>query len=383
MSKLSDMVVIDIGSRSICAYNAERLSDDNFAVKNSYEIEYSGYMDGSWIAPEEIIPSMVKLIDKIERTSGHIKRVYVGIPSQFAVVRTVYDKLSFPKKKRLTAMDIDELFERNDPFVGSPFTRIHTEAVYYINDKGDRVLSPVGKETSVLKTQLSYVGAKTEVISQIRQGLMRYGVKSVDFIQSEYAAALSLFSKEERDNGIVLADIGYLSTSVLYVGGDALLELKDFSLGGSMIALGISSTMNIPFNVASAIASKINLGYKDEGEYTLKYDAKTYTYPIEQINKIAQECIACVVNYIKKAMGAFRFDTAPDQPIFVTGGGFSDIRFSREFMSKCFRKEVEVVQPSMPNYDKPCYSTMVGLLKKAINMEKQEKFVFLKRLFRL
>ena len=383
MSKLSDMVVIDIGSRSICAYNAERLSDDNFAVKNSYEIEYSGYMDGSWIAPEEIIPSMVKLIDKIERTSGHIKRVYVGIPSQFAVVRTVYDKLSFPKKKRLTAMDIDELFERNDPFVGSPFTRIHTEAVYYINDKGDRVLSPVGKETSVLKTQLSYVGAKTEVVSQIRQGLMRYGVKSVDFIQSEYAAALSLFSKEERDNGIVLADIGYLSTSVLYVGGDALLELKDFSLGGSMIALGISSTMNIPFNVASAIASKINLGYKDEGEYTLKYDAKTYTYPIEQINKIAQECIACVVNYIKKAMGAFRFDTAPDQPIFVTGGGFSDIRFSREFMSKCFRKEVEVVQPSMPNYDKPCYSTMVGLLKKAINMEKQEKFVFLKRLFRL
>ncbi len=383
MSKLSDMVVIDIGSRSICAYNAERLSDDNFAVKNSYEIEYSGYMDGSWIAPEEIIPSMVKLIDKIERTSGHIKRVYVGIPSQFAVVRTVYDKLSFPKKKRLTAMDIDELFERNDPFVGSPFTGIHTEAVYYINDKGDRVLSPVGKETSVLKTQLSYVGAKTEVISQIRQGLMRYGVKSVDFIQSEYAAALSLFSKEERDNGIVLADIGYLSTSVLYVGGDALLELKDFSLGGSMIALGISSTMNIPFNVASAIASKINLGYKDEGEYTLKYDAKTYTYPIEQINKIAQECIACVVNYIKKAMGAFRFDTAPDQPIFVTGGGFSDIRFSREFMSKCFRKEVEVVQPSMPNYDKPCYSTMVGLLKKAINMEKQEKFVFLKRLFRL
>lgn len=383
MSKLSDMVVIDIGSRSICAYNAERLSDDNFAIKNSYEIEYSGYMDGSWIAPEEIIPSIVKLIDKIERTSGHIKRVYVGIPSQFAVVRTVYEKLSFPKKKRLTQTDIDELFDVNDPFVGSPFTRIHTEAVYYINDKGDRVLSPVGRETSVLKTQLAYVGVKTDVISPIRQGLMRYGVKSVDFIQSEYAAALALFSKEERDNGVVLADIGYLSTSVLYVGGDALLELKDFSLGGSMIALGISSTMNIPFNVAAAIAAKINLGYKDEGDYTLKYDAKTYTYPIEQINKIAKECISCVVNYIKKAIGAFRFDTAPDQPVYVTGGGFSDIRFSREFMSKCFRKEVEVVQPSMPNYDKPCYSTMVGLLKKAIIMEKQEKFGFLKRLFRL
>ena len=119
MSKLSDMVVIDIGSKSICAYNAECLSDDNFAIKNSYEIEYGGYMDGSWIAPEEVIPSMVKLIDKIERTSGRIKRVYVGIPSQFAVVRTVYEKLSFPKKKRLTTADIDELIRENDPFVDS------------------------------------------------------------------------------------------------------------------------------------------------------------------------------------------------------------------------------------------------------------------------
>ena len=382
MSKLSDMVVIDIGSKSICAYNAECLSDDNFAIKNSYEIEYGGYMDGSWIAPEEVIPSMVKLIDKIERTSGRIKRVYVGIPSQFAVVRTVYEKLSFPKKKRLTTADIDELIRENDPFVDSAYTRIHAEAVYYVNDRGERLRSPIGKETSVLKTQLSYVGAKTDVISHIRQGLIRYGVKSVEFIQSEYAAALSLFSKEERDNGVILADIGYLSTSVLYVGGDALLELKDFSLGGSMIALGISSTMNIPYNVAAAIASKINLAYKGEGEYSLKYDTKTYTYPIEQINKIAKECIACVVNYIQKAINSFRFDTTPEQPLYLTGGGFSEVKFSREFISKCFRREVEVVQPSMPNYDKPGYSTTVGLLKKAISMEMQEKFGFLKKLFR-
>ncbi len=383
MSDLSDMVVIDIGSKSICAYNAERLSDDNFAVKNSYEIEYDGFMDGAWIAPEQVLPSIVKLIDKIERNSGRIKRVYVGIPSQFAIVRTVFEKVSFPQRKRVTSTDISDLMDGNDPFIGSPYTRIHAEAAYYLNDKGERLASPIGKETSALKTQIAYVGVKTEVISSIRQGLLRYGVKSVEFIQSEYAAALSLFSKEERENGVVLADIGFLSTTVLFIGGDALLELKDFSLGGSMIPLGISTTMNIPFNVAAALTQKINLGYKGEGDYSLKYDANTYTYPIEQINVIAKECISCVVNYIRKALQAFRFDIAPDQPIFLTGGGFSEIRFSREYISKCFDREVEVVQPSMPNYDKPCYSTMVGLLKKAIIMEKGEKFGFFKRLFRL
>ena len=104
MSKLSDMVVIDIDSMSISAYNAELLSDDNFAVKSSYEIEYNGYMDGNWITPEEVLPSIVKLIDRMERSSGRIKKVYVGIPAQFVVVRSVYDKVSFPKKK---ATDFD------------------------------------------------------------------------------------------------------------------------------------------------------------------------------------------------------------------------------------------------------------------------------------
>ena len=140
MSKLSDMVVIEIGSKRICAYNSECLSDDNFAIKNSYEIEYGGYMDGSWVAPEELIPSMVKLIDKIERTSGRIKSVYVGIPSQFAVVRTVYEKLSFPKKRRLTSADIDELVEGNDPFIGSPYTRIHAEPVSSLHPSMRRTL---------------------------------------------------------------------------------------------------------------------------------------------------------------------------------------------------------------------------------------------------
>ena len=198
MAKLSDMVVIDIGSKNISAYSAEYFSDENFSIKNSYSIEYSGYMDGSWIVPEEIIPSIVKLIDRMERSSGRIKRVYIGIPTQFVVVRSVSDRLSFPKRKRLTSSDIDDLIDGNDPFRNTPYKRIHAEPVYYLNDRGERLFSPIGKETASLSAQISYVGAKRDVIADIRDGLIRHGVKSVDFIQSEYASALALFSKEER-----------------------------------------------------------------------------------------------------------------------------------------------------------------------------------------
>lgn len=382
MSQSSDVVVIDIGSKSICAYSAEPLSDDNFAVKNSCEIEYSGYMDGAWLNQEEILPSLVKLLDKIERGSGRIKTLYVGIPADFCVVRTAYDKVVFPKPRRVTNADLDEIIESNDPFVSSQYTRIHASPIYYINDKGDRTRDPIGATTAYLKTQLSYIGADSVVLSYLRQGLMRRGVKTVRFLQSEYTAAMTLFSEEERDAGVILADIGYLATSVLYIGGDGLLEMKTFSLGGSMLPMGLSSSLDLPFPVASAFASKVNLGYRDEGEYALKYETSNYVFSVEQVNEIARECIRCVVNYIQKAIGAFRFETSPYATLFLTGGGFSEVRCSREYIAKCFGRSVEVVQPSAANFGKPYYSTTVGLLKNAFAIEKNERFGFIKRLFR-
>lgn len=383
MSQSSDVCVIDIGSQSISAYSAERLSDDAFAVKNSCEIEYGGYMDGDWVKSEEIVPALGKLIDRIERGSGKIKIAYVGIPADFCVVRTVYDKIVFPKQRRVSAADIEELFSTDDPFVESEYTRIHANAAYYLTDKGDRTRDPIGISTSFLKAQLSYIGAESRVLSFLRQGLLRHGVKEVRFLQSEYAAAMSLFSAEERDGGVILADVGYLTTSVLYVGGDALLEMKTFSLGGAMIAVGLSNALDIPFNVASAMVSKINLGYKDEGVYTLKYDASTYTFPVEQINGIAKEVVRCVGNYICKAMDSFRFETAPYATVYLTGGGFSEVRCSREYLSKHLGRSVEMVQPSAPNFGKPYYSTAVGLIKSALQIEKNQRFGFFKKLFRM
>ena len=96
MSQSSDVVVMDIGSRSICVYVAERLSADAFAVKTSCEMEYDGYSEGKWIRESDVLPTMYKLLDRIERSVGKIKTLYVGIPADFCVVRTIYDKTSFP-----------------------------------------------------------------------------------------------------------------------------------------------------------------------------------------------------------------------------------------------------------------------------------------------
>ena len=383
MSQSSDVIVVDIGSRSICANVAERLSDDNFALKAFCECEYDGYCEGVWLNPDDPLSSIYKVLNNVERSTGKMKTVYVGIPADFCVVRTIYDKISFPKPKKITNLDLQELFDLNDPFAESKYTRINSEAIYYVDDKGERLRDPVGCVTSFLRANLTYVGADSKLLSLISQGLLRHGVKNVRFIQSEYAAALALFTREERERGILFADIGFSVTSILHLTGDALLEMRTFALGGSMIPAGLSNRYDIPYRVAAAILPKINLGYKEEGEYSLKYDASSYSFPVSEVNDMTKECVRVLANYLQKAVQSFKFDSAPNQKIYLTGGGLSEIRLADEYLAKCLDRSVEKVMPTTPNFARPYYSTGFGLIRYALALEKKEKFGFLKRLFNI
>ena len=381
MPFLSDVTVIDIGSKSICAYRAERLSEDNFSVKSSFEMEYSGYMDGKWLCPEELFPTISKLIDRIESGSGKIKRVYVGIPAGFCSHRVVNARVTFPKRKRITAADLSELFDFNDPFSSGEYVRLHALPVSFMTEEGASASDALGLVTSSLKCRISYIGADREILSSVKQVLFRCGINDVSFIQSEYAAAEHLFGADEKEAGVLFADIGYLSTSVLYLCGSGVLEMKSFSLGGGVVPAGLSDALEIPFGAAEYLACRINLGYQDDGAYEFDYETKRYSFPAGEVNEMVKECVQCIASYLLKAIGSFRFEVAPDAEMRLSGGGFSSIRGAREFLAKYLSRNVEYALPTVPNLNKPYFATAVGLIKEALKAEKSDKFGFIKKFF--
>jgi len=380
MSQVSDVAVIDIGSRSICAYRAEMLSDDNFAVKSSCEIEYSGYMDGEWLDAEEIAPSFERLIEKLERGASRIKRVYVGVPAGFCQVRTISAGVTFPKAKRVTAQDLQNLYDHYNPFRDEAVV-MHVKPLFFVTDRGEKILSPEKIVTSSLKAKLSFIACDREVALLLKQILSRMGIKNVTLIQSEYAAAVHLFEREERETGLLLVDIGYLSTCVQYVYGDGVDEMMTVSLGGAFLPAGFSQGLDIPFQAAVILTSKVDLDSHEEGTYTFRFDNQEYSFPISQVNDMAKECIKYIASYIKKAIDALHADLPAYTTIFLTGGGLIEVRGGAEYLSKCCGREVVYIRSNVANYAKPYYSTAVGLIFEAIEQEKKNRFGFIKRLF--
>lgn len=380
MAQVSDVTVIDIGSRSIAAYRAEMISDENFAVKSSCEIEYSGYMDGDWLVPDEIAPAFGKLIEKLERGADRIKRVYVGVPAQFCHVRTIPAGVTFPKAKRVSSHDIRDLMDHYDPFRGQAVV-LHVKPLYYLTDRGERTLLPEKAVTSSLKAELSYIACEQEVHSFLTQILVKMGIKDVSFIQSEYASAVHLFTQEERDAGILLIDMGYLSTCVQFLRGDGVDEMKTFSLGGGFIPAGLSQGLNIPFSVARYLNARVDLAAPEDGTYSFRLENKEYSFPVAEINEMVKECIDYLASYLKKAVETLRAPLPSYTVLYLTGGGLVETRGAVDHLSKCLGREVRYIQSNVANYAKPYYSTAVGLIFEAIEAEKSKRFGFLKRLF--
>lgn len=381
MSQISDVTVIDIGSKSISAYRAERLSDENFAVKTYCEIDYSGYMDGEWLVPEEILPSLGKLLEKLERGAGRIKKVYVGLPAQFCHVRTIPVGVTFPKAKRVSAQDVKNLADHYDPFREDDAVVLHVRPITFLTNSGERTASPEHTLAASLKGELSYIACDKGVYDFLTQALSRLGIKEVCFMQSEYASAIHLFTKEEREMGVLLVDIGYLSTSVQYLFGEGVDEMKTFSLGGAFLSAGFSQGLNVSFQVAQVLASRLNLAARDEGIYTFMYNGHEYSFSTAEVNEMARECIGYIASYVKKAIDSLQADLPSNTPLYLTGGGLFSVRGAAECLAKYCGREVRYIQPNVANYAKPYYSTTVGLIFEAIDREKANRFGFIKRFF--
>ena len=381
MAQLSDVTVIDIGSRSIGAYRAEILSEENFTVLSSCEIDYSGYMDGAWLDEEEIVPAFARLLERIERSTGPVKEVFIGIPAQFCTVKTVPAGVTFASAKRPSATDIKNLIDHYDPFTSDGDCLLHAEALYYLTDEGKYTLTPQAEKTSSLKAELSYIACEASLIAFFKKACARCGVKDVRFIQSEYAAAMHLFSRSEREEGVFLADIGFLATTVQYIAGDGVVDMKTFSLGGAFIPAGLTDGLSIPYGAACVLSSRLNLASGESGNYTFDYDGREYVYPIERVNDMVRECLKYVASNIKKAIAAVSPETDPTVPVYLTGGGLYGIRGATEQLSKYAEREIRYIHPDVANYTKPYYSTAVGLILTAAQKREKGLFGFIKRLF--
>ena len=190
-------------------------------------------------------------------------------------------------------------------------------------------------------------------------------MKEVEFISSVWAESMYLFEEEQRDRTVILADVGYITSSVVVARGDGLLYMSSFSCGGAHVTGDITLNFNIPYVHAEQLTSKINLKRKvdDNDVYVINIKENSFEYPAVEVNEIAKTRITFLGQAINKCLARCNYDCPLHLPVFITGGGIAQIQGAKELLSKITGRSVDFVEPRDPNYSKPYYSSTLGLME--------------------
>ena len=371
MVKKKEAAILDIGSYKITVIVGERGVNNTFNIKGTGEVEYTGFMGGEFFEPEDVKKAIALAIANAEMGARtKIQHLYVGVPGEFCSVICRECNINFPKRKKITDQDINQLFYVGNIYRKHPtHTVINNTPIYFTLDDSRKIIEPRGLVSSRLGGYISYSLAENNFLDFIEGILEELGIKSAEYISSCLAESMYLFDAEIRDRYALLFDCGYLTSSVMLVRGDGLLYLRTFSVGGGHIMGDLAEELRISVSQAETLKRKVVLSIDASDNDYYEVTGKDYLMPISSkaANEIVANKIDLIAAMILKCLAKCEYEIPDYIPLYMTGGGLSYIRGARDYLSKKIGRRVELISPSLPNLNRPHFSSTFGLLDMALN----------------
>ncbi len=367
------VAILDIGSMSLVTLVGENGVNGTLNIKGKGEVSYAGFQNAEFLEPNNLKYAIANSISNAELTSDiKITEIYVGVPSEFCSAVTKNISLSFPKIKRISKFDADNIVKIGNNFENEAgYTLINSSVIYYELEGGKRVIDPIGLKAKKITGQISYVLAMNSFLNMMKAIFAELRIEIKGFISSALAECIYLFEPSVRDKYVLLVDIGYITTSVALSRGNGLLFLSSFSLGGGYITSDLAQCLKISFNEAKRLKKKIVLGWnaKDTDEYEVEGDEFIKTYPAKASNEIVLARVEMVCEYINKCLDKCAYDLPSFLPIYVTGGGMSSISGVVNVMSRKIGRQVVRLGAKNLASTQPFDTSEEGLLFVALNMQ--------------
>ncbi len=362
------VAVIDVGSSQITAVIGERGINKTFIIKGRYSFDYDGFEDGVFFDVDNLKQALFSATDcLVKACRGEINTVYVGVPGDFTKVFMKDSQISFAKKKKITEEDVDALFDAAFVMSSTKYTLINRSAIVYELDDFRRLANPVGAVSEILSGKLSFVVCSNYFIEAVKSAIVAAGIENVECVSSALAEALYLVEAETRDRIAVIADIGYIATTLTIVQGDGLLFQHSFSYGGGYITAAILEKFSIPFDVAEKLKRKVNLScITTSSAFDVLDGENGEYYPINEVKDVVCKSLDDLCENIANGLEESGFVIPEYVPLFVTGGGISYIRGAKEHVSGRLGMVVDIIAPKVPLMNNPTESTILSLLDLAL-----------------
>jgi len=380
MSRGGTFASIDVGTTKVCTVVGEVMQDEEMRILGVGVAASSGLARGMVQNIRDATESIRVSVEKAERSSGtRIISAHLGIAGSHIACLNNRGIVAIPDRSRpINPDDVTRVLDAAR-VVSIPTNRdiIHVIPRYYVVDGQDNVSDPVGMFGQRLDVETHIVTGVDGAIENLRMCVQNAGVDVDGLILQPLASGEAVLDEEEKEQGVVLVDIGGGTTDIaLYVDG-GVFHTAVLPVGGNHVTRDIVAGMRAPYQAAEeakrrwghAIPSMVDASeeitieaFGSEGQKT-----ESRRRLCEFIQARCEETLEMVVDEVKRAVHG----NVVSAGVVLTGGtsNLAGIDLLAEQVTG-WPARVGVPRDLHGLTDvliDPAYATSVGLLQWAVN----------------
>lgn len=304
-------VGIDIGSYQIKVVVAETDPQTNIPhIIGTGIAESKGLRHGYIMNASEVVRSIKKAAAQAEKASGiQIKKAFLAVGGVGLACNTHQGTVMISRgDSEITDLDVkkvQEVCEQEIPPALSLNRKIiHIIPIAYRIDSKTVMGRPQGMKGLKLETKILFVSALEQHLNDLIAAVGEAGIIVEDVMAAPIAASLVTLSKAQKIAGVVLANIGAETVSIVVFENNVPISLEVFPIGSNDITNDIALGLKIPLEEAE----KVKTG-------------KTNTYPRKKLEEIIGARLSDIFELIDTHLKKINRNGLLPAGIVITGGG--------------------------------------------------------------
>jgi len=362
-------VSLDIGTSTVKVIIGEMVNE-TLNVIGVGNVKSEGLKKGSIVDIDETVHSIRRAVEQAERMMGmEIRQVFVGVSGNHVGIQNCHGVVAVSSENReITDEDVLRVIDAAQ-VVSIPPEReiINVIPKQFIVDGLDEINDPRGMIGVRLEMEgLIITGSKT-VLHNILRCVEKAGLSVVDIVLQPVAAGSIALSKDEKNLGATLIDIGGGSTTISFFENGHLKGTSVLPVGGDHITKDISIGLRTTTEDAEQVKIKYGHAFYDHASEDITFTVpiigsdQQQTFNQLQVSDIIEarleELFEIILHELRK-MGA------KDVPGgFVLTGGVANMQGVLELAQAIFQNRVRIAIPDYIGVREPQYTTAVGIIK--------------------
>ncbi len=384
MAKSKIYAGLEIGTSKICVVVGEVDSDGSIKILGIGQAPARGVRKGEIVDFETAQTCLHDaLVQAEEKTDVMIGNVYLAITG--AHIESLCNRGSIrvpdgPVANEITEEDLDEVRElARDVSLPKQNVFLHSIIRDYCVDGQEKVQQPVGMLGKVVEADYHIIhGIKTRMQNTIRC-VREIPIQVDEVVFSPIAAAQVMLSKEQKERGALLIDIGGGTTDyVMYLGG-SVAQSGCIAVGGDHITNDISMVMNVPLTRAERLKiehGSVMVQHDEQEEFIMLEDDPHFSgLEIDKImlNKIINARVSETFEQLRDRISKNDDINALGAGVFLTGGS-SKLKEIDKLAQEIFSLPVSLASISTMSgatapFENPQLATPMGLIRYAQMIE--------------